>query len=706
MTNFRIDLLDPTTGDVAGSYPITTATQVTRQRALDRIGKWAFTFSATDPALADLEGKDLRVYWLQAGETRLLGECSYLRHQVDATGRAVQVEAAGRLRDLQQQTVLQRSFDGATDDVNDVLAEIVPLRSGWALGSVDTIANAAPLDFWYETIFGSVALLAQTFGYHFREGATAKTLDFGAFGDDSGVLALGGDGLAIPYNLVANPNLALVRSLRVAYQGDAVVNRLIPFGGAVGVATIDLSETTATQPGYAVQSAALPGGGSYYYIEDAASQATYGLIERRFLRKDLRPISNSPASREYAANILYEATLASLLNLKDRQTVYEVEIAHWTPGQVAVGDKIRLRYRGVAQTPVGEVVYADIDGATVGQGREFYVLEINETFGDGVAATLKINENAVHEQTVEDLLANTIRAFETAQVHVQPTISRYTVGPYTKRVSASPAVSASYSFQLGVETLNVWYVKIRLTGEPLKSSITATASDGSSSPTSGASSSSSSGASSSTTSGASNSTSSGSSSSTSSGSSSTSSSGSNASDHGHNISIFNTTTTVGYSPMYAGPSGGIFYYNSGGGSTKNAATATFKPDHTHNISHTHNIDHTHTIAHTHNIPHTHNIDHTHTVTIPTHSHGLTYGIYADTAYPSDLTIKLNGSTIASGVALTAGNNYTYELDITSNILAAATLQQEHAITVEAGSGRGEIQFQAQVLAVIQGIAVS
>ena len=85
---------------------------------------------------------------------------------------------------------------------------------------------------------------------------------------------------------------------------------------------------------------------------------------------------------------------------------------------------------------------------------------------------------------------------------------------------------------------------------------------------------------------------------------------------------------------------------------------------------------------------------------------MTYGLYADTVYPSSLTVKLNGSTLASGVTLSAGNNYTYELDITANILAAATLQQEHTITVEAGSGRGEIQFQAQVLAVIQGIAVS
>ncbi len=696
MTNFRIDLINPTTGDVTGSYPITTAAQVQRQRALDRIGKWSITFSVTDPALADLEGKDLRVYWLQAGETRLLGQCSYLRHQVDATGRVVQVEAAGGLRDLQQQTVLQRSFDGATDDVNDVLSEIVPLRSGWALGSVDTISNAAPLDFWYETIFDSVALLAGTFGYHFRGGSAAKTLDFGAFGDDSGVLALGGDGLAIPYNLVANPNLALVRSLRVAYQGDAVVNRLIPFGGAVGVATIDLSETTTTQPGYAVQSAALPGGGSYYYIEDATSQATYGLIERRFLRKDLRPISNSPASREYAANILYEATLASLLNLKNRQTVYEVEIAHWTPGQVAVGDKIRLRYRGVAQTPVGEVVYADIDGATVGQGREFYVLEINETFGDGVAATLKINENAVHEQTVEDLLANTIRAFETAQVHVQPTISRYTVGPYTKRVSASPAVSASYSFQLGVETLNVWYVKIRLTGETLKSSITTADGGGQTTGIGGGGITTGIGGGGITTG-------------ISGGGITTGISGGSLtegadteSNHRHQAWITNSTPGSYYAVYAYDPGDGYIDLYAPGMPSSGWLKTDYTTSHKHDtLSHYHDLP-----SHNHDLPnHSHDLPN-HSHDLPNHSHDLTYGIYADTTYPSALTIKLNGSTIASGITLSAGNNYTYELDVTSNILAAATLQQEHAITVEAGSGRGEIQFQAQVLAVIQGIAVS
>jgi hypothetical protein len=124
--------------------------------------------------------------------------------------------------------------------------------------------------------------------------------------------------------------------------------------------------------------------------------------------------------------------------------------------------------------------------------------------------------------------------------------------------------------------------------------------------------------------------------------------------------------------------------------------------HTHSVtvpSHTHSVtvpDHSHSVT----VP-----DHSHSVTVPDHTHPLTYGLYADTVYPSGLTIKINGSTFASGVTLSAGNNYTYEADITSVILAAGSLQQQHTITVEAGSGQGELQFQAQVLAVIQGIAV-
>lgn len=640
---FRIDLIDPVTGEKTGRVPITSAEQVTRERALDRIGKWDFALRVSDPALPEIEGKNFQFYYQYGGETLDLGLGQYLSHAVDSGGQ-VKVAAAGSMQDLQRQTVLQRSFSGATDDVNDVLAAIVPLRAGWALGQVETVAKPAPMDFWYEKIFDGVALLAKTFGLHFREGNTPRTLDFGAFGQVSGVQAVGGE-RELPPEAHSNPDLCQITSIEVSYEGERVVNRLIPFGGAVGVATIDLSLVTTPQPGYPVLSAALPGGGSYYYIEDAASVGQYGLTEVRFLRKDLRPISNSPAARTFAANVLYEAALASLLNLKDRQTIYSLTVTGLRPGRVRVGEKIRARFRGVAQTAIGEQRWLDLDD-------EFYVLEMAETFGAGVVTRLTINRNAVAAETVEDLLASTIREFENSQIHVQPTISRYTVGPYVKRVSASPSVAADFSFKLGVETLTVWYVTIGIKGEPLKSSVTAASSGG------GSTQSSSSGG------GTTQSSSSGG------GGTETSSGGGG----GTTASGVVTTHSHSISP--------------GASSTGSTAWA-----HTHPLnSHTHDVSfpsHRHDVS----IP-----NHSHTVTIPAHSHGLSYGIFTDSTSPVTGNIRVNGTLVAAGVGLA-----TYELDITSYILAAANLQQEHTIRVECTNGRGEIVFQAQVLAVIQGI---
>jgi hypothetical protein len=770
----RIDLLDPTTGFVAGNQPIRTASRVRRTLGLDRIGKWAFDVSVADPAFENIEGSDFRVYWASGGDTHLLGECSYLDHgvQAQAGGAAVSVQASGRLRDLARQTVLQRSFDGATDTVNDVLSEIVPLRSGWSLGDVDTITTPAPMDFWYETVYDGVRLLAETFDYHFREGATSKTLDFGAFGDDSGLLLVGGSQFASVSGMRRTRSVARIEQIGVSYRGGDVVNRLIPFGGAVGVATIDLSETTSTQAGYPVQSAALPGGGSYYYLEDSGSISTYGLTERRFLRKDLRPISNSPAAREYAANILYEATLASLLRLKDRQITYDVSVADWQPGLVQPGDKVRLMFRGFAQArdSNGGLTWLDIDDESQpGQGKEFYILEISEEFGDGVRASLKLNENGVSEKTTENLLAETIRAFETAQIHVQPTISRYTQGPYVKRVSQADSVSADFTITLGPETLDIWYVKIQVVGEPLKSSVKSVVDDGGTTETS-----TDDGSVEQTTAGGGginqttlgggginkttldgggiNKTTlgGGSINKTTQGGQAHSHSltlvdhvhAVNTSDHTHNVTIKNSLNTSLPTLRYdssdssfpikkigtagapddaqtsSSDGGENLTSEDGGGTTE---TSSDESTHTHSVSvadHTHSVsvaDHTHSVSvadHTHSVSvadHTHSVSieaHSHSVTIPDHTHATQYGIFEDTQRPDSLTIRVNGSIVASGVTLDAGNDYTYELDITSDILAAATLQQDHTIRIEPGSGRGDVIFQAQILAVIQGITVS
>ncbi len=657
---FRIDLHDPVTGNKTGKTSILTASQVTETRALSRIGKWSFPMSVADGAYPEIEGKDFKIYWENRGQSYLLGQASYLNHKLSATGQTVTVNAAGGLRELSRETTLQRSFDGATADVNHVLAEIVPLRSGWSLGDVDTITTPAPMDFWYETIFDGVSIIAQTFGYHFREGRIPETLDFGVFGASSGVEAIGGKGLTIHPEIYSNANVCKITSLDIDYQSDVVVNSLIPFGGALGVATISLGEADTFQPGHPRNEALLPDGTKYYYIRDTDSMNRWGLTERRFLRKDLRPISNTPDSRKFAANVLYEATLASLLNLRDRQVVYSLAVTGLTPGSVREGDKIRVRYQGVSQTRYGTAEWLDLDD-------EFYILEMSHTYGAGASTTLKINKNAVHEETTEDLLANTIRAFEQSRIHPQPTTNTYTVGPYEKGAAAAtvddPEVRAKFSITFGVETLAFYYCFITLTGGPLKGNVKSVQL---SETTSGPSNDETGGPSNNETGGPSN-----------------NETGDDEQIHGHPWSIIDDPNADTGVPLYLKNASVVANY---GTNVNINGGPSFAP-------HSHNNPHTHDNPHRHDNPHTHDMPEIQTV----------FGFFEEDALPDTVTVRLNGIVIASDIALGDGK---YTIDISSHLLAETTLQKEHIIEVQCTQGRGLIQFEAQVANSIQPITLN
>ena len=89
-------------------------------------------------------------------------------------------------------------------------------------------------------------------------------------------------------------------------------------------------------------------------------------------------------------------------------------------------------------------------------------------------------------------------------------------------------------------------------------------------------------------------------------------------------------------------------------------------DHSHNIEHTHNIDHTHNVSvgsHTHSIgDHTHSIgSHTHTLDT-THGHQISYGIYEQNSYCTNVKVYVNNILVRSGI------NGDAEVDITSHII--------------------------------------
>lgn len=98
--------------------------------------------------------------------------------------------------------------------------------------------------------------------------------------------------------------------------------------------------------------------------------------------------------------------------------------------------------------------------------------------------------------------------------------------------------------------------------------------------------------------------------------------------------------------------------------------------------------------------------HSHSVTIPAHTHNLSYGINDDTVYPADVTITINGvdrTTALGGDWGTSGSAVDTTLDITQYITGEATLQKVHPILFGCGSSQGMVKITVTVYEDIQNL---
>lgn len=73
------------------------------------------------------------------------------------------------------------------------------------------------------------------------------------------------------------------------------------------------------------------------------------------------------------------------------------------------------------------------------------------------------------------------------------------------------------------------------------------------------------------------------------------------------------------------------------------------PPHAHSMF---SVDHVHNMPHTHEMPHTHDMPHTHV--IPSHTHGIEFGIYSG-PQASSVTVKVDGNEVP-GVTGSSANN--------------------------------------------------
>lgn len=712
--SFRIDVLDAN-DNVVGDGPLTAVEQVRVRRSLDRVGGADIVLAATDPKTAVVgAGRKYRVLHSEHGALGTFLHASQSVAISESRSR-LSLKTYDELIELARQNVyFRRNFDDET--VDSVVTTLIGLANGWSEGEVETGIGNTTVSYEGESVFEAIDVLRDRWARHFRLNGT-RTLDFGSFGDDSGLRLIRPE--SVPRELERNGYVVFVTSLEILEEAEAVINRLIPVGAGAGVTQLTLEHVTSEHPDYPVQSGMNADGSNYYYIEDTDSQASYGLIERVFERSDIRPLTNSTTNLENASNALYRAALSALLRWKDVRTTYQVSATKLDPARLVVGDKVRLFYRGVAQQHGVDYKWVDID-------EDLWVQEIETEYGsDGrQGVRLTVSTTSCRRTQDQDILAGLVRDAKVWKTHVQPNLTHSPVGPYVKRIDVSN--TATFNIRLKEEVLSVNRVIVRFITNPLRASVSASsaAAGGSSTPTT-----SSGGGSTPTTSsggGTTPTTSSGGGSTptTAAGGSSTPTTSSGggttetttSTDHQHTSQIVGASggdpVSVQSNVLRAAAGPYTISTSLSGGHTHDVTI----PNHTHTVtisSHQHTVTiatHDHTVT----IPsHQHTVTiaaHDHTVTIGTHVHTitLTYGIHEDTEYPRDIEISINGMDRTSELGGPWGVSVPFPsepVDVEVDVTEYISRGQDNTVVFSC-TNQGEITFLADCLLTIQAIAVT
>ncbi|MDA1010868.1 MAG: hypothetical protein O2888_05275 [Chloroflexi bacterium] len=525
-------------------------------------------------------------------------------------------------------TLLGRAYEGGS--LAAAVADLLD-GSGWTAGSLNTPSHTITARFDGLSTWSALGKVAQVFGVHLREDPRTRTVDLGTFGESTGIV-LQNVATADPA-LAENPRVYAVGGVRIASESHDVWNRVIPVGAGEGVNQLDLRHCDRSVVGgdpYDVQSDVGPDGLAYYYIEDAASVASYGRRVKPLVVKEAVPLANSLAGFRAAANALYDVSATWLQRRKEPVTSYDVTVAglrhvdaeSGTP-LIELGEQVRLRYRGIVQDVGGaHRAWEDVDA-------HLWLMGFQRTFtADGVDSW-QLTLNSV-DRVVEDpaiTVARTFEDFHGLQVALKPYTYREVHGPQRDSVQSGSRIEFSVRFDENVTLLHQARLSVAI--RRVRSNAASAAAGGGQTPTS-------------------------------------SGSGSLTSDLG-GFGSGGSSWDGGHTHILAGFTGWVGYGSIGAdhGHTQNGWADT-AGGHSHSFSYN---PHSHTVA-----------SHSHLVPIANHTHSLVYGLFEGPA-PSTPGVELHINGGNYTVPLGGPWNADFELDITQHLQDAdgQPLRQENVL---------------------------
>lgn len=656
MSQFRIDTYS------ALGVKLNPHTQaVSNVRITDRInqiGECEFTLPATvAKQLSVARGLKYKLYHESLG---LLGTYTHYDDTMAVDEKTVTVKAYDRLVELANQTAgFGRAF---TDQPYASLAAVFTNPFSFTRtyeSTFDQTQILPALEIQGESFLRALDVLRQYVRGFFRRDSDT-VMHFGDFSATTPVVRLMAPALAFAD---AGGDYATITQLQRERHGSGVVNRVIPFGAGVGETVVDLRYSSRTTP-YTILFGPFYGGVDAYYINDAASVTAYGVVDRVLSFTEVRPITNSAADLENAANAVYDLSVAYLQKNKDPLDIYTASCIN-LPYTVKVGDLARIDYHGVATLEDETVAWLTLDN------QKFFITEIVRDFGESGNPTAQLTLSSSGEQIVgtTEVFTSLMGDVGSLKLRVQPTMGYYNKSSPTLPIA--PGRNVEFSFYIGAEMLQINEMKVEFTLMPLRSFTNvvgaSTANTTSTQPSSTA----------------------------------TSNSLSNDAAGGTSTNTAPVSITHRVGVVTGAPTGTPIYWDGGTTSFNTAAASgyvnTSTESHSHDHSHHHSVD----------IP-----SHAHSMA---HFHSIEFGVTDDTQSPVGVSVQINGDTVdhiintATGVDVgtAASGDGLYIVDIRPTLLAQGDFRNKtHTVLFQAVGNQGQIFAQLLSRVTSQPIAVS
>ena len=469
-----IDVLDAN-GVIQGN-PLMNALNVSVSRMLDGAGSISVSFPANDKRVTDLviNERRLKIYYWQDGKvTRNVGTMIVRRKRWSGpSGGNLIVDGPSEIAELKDiNTYRNYSYGNPSGaSIQSVIDGLLALATGWTSNVDATIAdNLISGRFEGFSVLKALQYIASQTGYHFRQTAGSKVIEFGAFGTDTGITLIKPSNLHPEIN--DNDNIGIITTINVTEDSENIVNTLIPIGGGEGSAAVTLDESDKTTP-YTIQDVSGQGSQTFKGLVHDASVGTYGTRAKVLAFKNIAPIANSAAAKLLAGNALYDAGVAYLERNATPQSTYSCNVFKINQA-LAEGDKIHLTINEMIETfsPTGKTEYfipKNVDA-------DFWIMDITERIDQsGSSYSMKISDIDKREESLEKTIIGSIENAELNNLVVK-TFPNWVSNTYYDTVQGSTVPSGPYEktaifyYEPDPLVTDVPYISLRFRTKPLSS---------------------------------------------------------------------------------------------------------------------------------------------------------------------------------------------------------------------------------------------